>query len=242
VTSPSYDPAVDDGPVLSWQALAAARDRAAARWPSPFRLPLLRRPSDALYGRLRGEERILDVGSGDRTRRDRIAARHPGVDYVAVDPDPGAGADHRRIEEAEGTFDAVTLFEVLEHLRPVEAVSLLRGAREKLRPGGFVVVSVPCTHTPGRFQRDCTHLTPWAHDELGAALLLAGLEPVAIHRTYPGTFAARALRRFLLGPLGHLLGVDYAHSYVAVAVRRDGANFFTFPASPEDERGRVAEK
>jgi len=213
----TYDPRVDESPALSWQSLSAARGRAAARWPSPFRLPLVHRPTDVLHALLRGKERLLDVGAGDRTRRDRLAARHPDLVYVAVDPDPAAGADHRSVEQTEGLFDVATALEVIEHLRPEAAIGLLRAARAKLRPGGTVVVSVPCTHTPGRFQRDCTHLTPWAHDELGAALLLAGFELVSMHRTYPGTFAGRLVRRFLLGPVGHLFGIDYAHSYVAVA-------------------------
>jgi SAM-dependent methyltransferase len=202
-------------PPLSWQRLVEARKETARRWPSPFRLPLVHRPTDVLYAGLSGTERILDVGAGDATRRERIAARFPGVAYVSVDPDPEAGADHRTVGEAEGTFDVALLFEVLEHVRPEVGVALLEAVRDRLRPGGRVHVSVPATHTPGRYLRDCTHVTPWAHDEIGAALLLAGFELEALHRTYPGTFLGRALRRFVLGPVGHLFGVDYAHSVVA---------------------------
>jgi SAM-dependent methyltransferase len=204
-----------DEPILSWQKLLAARKQAAARWPSPFRLPLVHRPTDVLYARLHGTERVLDVGAGDATRRERIARRCPGVAYVSVDPDPEAHADHRAIAEVRGEFDVAVVFEVLEHLRPEVGVALLAAVRERLRPGGAVVVSVPATHTPGRFLRDCTHVTPWAHDELGAALVLAGFDLEALHRTYPGTLIRRALRRFVLGPVGHAFGVDYAHSVVA---------------------------
>lgn len=202
-------------PALSWQKLLAARKRAAGRWPSPFRLPLVHRPTDVLYAALGASDRVLDVGAGDATRRERIRARFPGVSYVSVDPDPEAGADHRSVGDATGPFDVAILFEVIEHLRPEAAVAVLGEVRERLRPGGRVIVSVPSTHTPGRFLRDCTHVTPWAHDELGAALLLAGFELDALHRTYPGTFLGRALRRFVLGPVGHAFGLDYAHSVVA---------------------------
>jgi len=193
----------------------AARRRAAERWPSPFRLPLVHRPADVLYAGLAGSERVLDVGAGDGTRRERLRARFPGVTYVSVDPDPEAGADHPAVSGAPGTFDVAILFEVLEHLRPEDGIALLELVRTKLRPGGRVHVSVPATHTPGRYLRDCTHVTPWAHDELGAALLLAGFELTALHRSFPGTAVSRALRRFVLGPLGHVWGVDYAHSVVA---------------------------
>lgn len=200
---------------ISWQRLRAARDRAAARWPSPFRLPLVKRPSDVLYAALAGSERVLDVGSGDATRRERLAARFPGVRYVSVDPDTEARADHLRVADAPGVFDAAILFETLEHLPPQDGIALLAEIRGKLAAHGRIFVSVPAIHTPGRFQRDCTHVTPWAHDELGAALTLAGFDPVAMHRTYPGTALGRLVRRTVLGPLGHAFGIDYAYSVVA---------------------------
>ena len=202
----------------SWQKLKAARDRAAERWPSPFALPLVKRPSDVLYASLRGKERVLDVGSGDATRKGRIAARFPGVEYVSVDPDVEARADFVRIEDAPGAFDVAVLFETLEHLRPQDGIALLALIRGRLAPGGRVFVTVPAIHTPGRFQRDCTHVTPWANDELGAALLLAGFEPTAMHRTYPGPALRRIVRRAFLGPIGHAFGIDYAFSVVASGV------------------------
>ena len=202
-------------PTLSWQKLLAARRRAGERWPSPFGMPLVHRPTDVLYAKLTGTERVLDVGAGDATRRERIRAKFPGVVYVSVDPDPEAKADHRSVGDAPGSFDGAILFEVLEHLRPEVGIAVLEAVRRKVRPGGRVFVSVPATHTPGRFLRDCTHITPWAHDELGAAVLLAGFELEALHRTYPGTAVGRFLRRFVLGPIGHVWGVDYAHSVVA---------------------------
>jgi SAM-dependent methyltransferase len=203
---------------ISWQKLRAARDEVAARWPSPFALPLVKRPSDVLYGALAGDERVLDVGAGDSTRRERIAARFPGVAYVSVDPDVEARADHARLADVPGEFDVAILFETLEHMAPEDGLALLAATRAKLRPGGRVHVSVPSIHTPGRFQRDCTHVTPWAHDELGAALLLAGFRPTALHRTYPGPALRRLVRRALLGPVGHAFGLDYAYSVVATGL------------------------
>jgi len=203
---------------ISWQRLKAARERAGARWPSPFALPLVKRPSDVLYAALGGAERVLDVGSGDATRRERLAQRFPKVAYVSVDPDPEAHADHARLADVQGEFDAALLFETLEHLTPEDGIALLASVRARLRKKGRVFVSVPSTHTPGRFLRDCTHVTPWAHDELGAALSLAGFEPVAMHRTYPGPALQRLVRRALLGPIGHAFGIDYAYSVVATGV------------------------
>ncbi len=213
------DPEADARAPLSWQRLRTARARVAARWPSPFRLPLVERPSDVLYDLLRDGQSLLDVGAGDATRRERVRARFPNVRYVSVDPDPESGADHASLDGVAGPFDVASLFEVVEHVAPEVAVELLRDVRGLLTPGGVVVVSVPCIHTPGRYLRDCTHVTPWAHDELGAALDLAGCEVRSLLRTYPAPLLPRVLRRSLLGPLGHLFGLDYAYSVVAVGAR-----------------------
>ena len=204
---------------LSWQELRRARSTIASRWPSPLRLPLAKRPSDVLYALLSDRDRVLDVGAGDGRRRERIAARFPNVHYVSVDPDAEANADHSSLATVTEQFDVAVLFEVLEHVPPAEGIALLTGIHARLKDGGTLVVSVPATHTPGRYLRDCTHVTPWAHDELGAALTLAGFKVSDLYRSYPGPALQRTWRRFVLGPIGHLFGVDYAHSVVAVGSR-----------------------
>ncbi|MCG3134005.1 MAG: hypothetical protein HMLKMBBP_01274 [Planctomycetes bacterium] len=206
------------GDPISWQVLVRARRRAAERWPSAFGLPLVHRPTDVVYSLLRGTERVLDVGAGDGERRRRVAARFPQVRYVSCDPDPESGADHARPGDAPGVFDVALLLEVAEHLRPEDAVALLAEVRGKLAPGGRVVVSVPAIHTPGRQFRDCTHVTAWSHDDLGAALILAGFGLESMHRSFPGTWLGRLARRAVLGPVGRVFGIDYAHSVVVVGV------------------------
>ena len=204
---------------LSWQRLRNARDRVAERWPSPFRLPLEKRPSDVLYGLLRDGGRLLDVGAGDARRKRRVLARFPNIEYVSVDTDPESGADHADLNDVAGPFDAAALLEVVEHVSPATALELLTGVHTRLRDGGAVVVSVPCIHTPGRYLRDCTHVTPWAHDELGGLLEMAGFQVSALIRTYPAPALPRLLRRAVLGPVGHMFGLDYAYSVVATGTR-----------------------
>jgi 2-polyprenyl-3-methyl-5-hydroxy-6-metoxy-1,4-benzoquinol methylase len=43
----------------------------------------------------------------------------------------------------EGTFDCITLIEVIEHLSPAEIDATLQQAARKLRPGGRLVMSTP---------------------------------------------------------------------------------------------------
>ena len=99
-----------------------------------------------------------------------------------------------------------------------------------MAPEGALVVSTPNVFCPGRFLRDATHVTPYAWDELGGALLLAGFEVEGLYRVVPGSFSrrigksliARAIhdlsdRRTLIAPLGRGLGIDHAPSIAGLA-------------------------
>ena len=97
--------------------------------------------------------RVLDVGSGDGAFVHHMASH--GWDAVGLDFSPAASelaarrglrgrflmgslADH---DLPSGSFDAVTLWQVLEHIG--DPVSMLRRAHDLLRPGGLLIASVP---------------------------------------------------------------------------------------------------
>lgn len=96
--------------------------------------------------------RILDVGGG---RSGLAAMLYPDAEVVTVDIDPALGGqapagarsifvcgDACRLPFGDGVFDAVTLFDVLEHVPRDESA-----AAEALRvtaPGGAVLLSTPC--------------------------------------------------------------------------------------------------
>jgi len=96
-----------------------------------------------------GRRRILDVGCGDGVLLDRLT---PWGHAEGIEPDAktlGPDAAHRRIHlgpfdasfRPEAPFDLVLFLDVLEHLD--DPVASLTRARELLRPGGKVFVSVP---------------------------------------------------------------------------------------------------
>ncbi len=109
--------------------------------------------------------RLLDVGSGPGLFL--LRAKERGWDTLGVEPSAQA-ADHarslgleivqepfsERLTSSLGTFGAVTMTEVLEHIP--DPAALLRTARSLLEPGGALLVLVPNDDNP--FQRAATRV------------------------------------------------------------------------------------
>jgi len=91
---------------------------------------------------------LLDVGCGAGDFLDAMRAR--GVQVVGMEPSAG-GRERARARGMEvhasiamlppGEFDVITLWHVAEHVRDV--VRVLAACRQKLAPGGRMVVAVP---------------------------------------------------------------------------------------------------
>jgi SAM-dependent methyltransferase len=109
----------------------------------------LRQRAAVVEARL-GSGRLLDYGAGAGQFARFMAGR--GFEVVGLEPfslgapveAPGLTllqAPLASVKASLGTFDVITLWQVLEHLpRPVEVLGELKGL---LRPGGVLVVSVP---------------------------------------------------------------------------------------------------
>jgi SAM-dependent methyltransferase len=100
-----------------------------------------------------GGGRLLDVGCGPGTFMMALRQLEPRWETVGIEPDPRAAAlarqQHLQIENSDletatltlGSFDAVTLWNVLEHLPdPLES---LRCIHKLLRPDGMLYLAVP---------------------------------------------------------------------------------------------------
>ena len=124
----------------------------------PTRAAAIRR-EDRGIGRARGGgKRLLDVGCGDG----RFLALARGLEWEChgVEPDAAAAQVVReqgmsllgsRVEdlpgELAGTFDVITLNQVIEHV--YDPVAVLRRCRDLLRPGGYLWLETPNTDSLG---------------------------------------------------------------------------------------------
>ncbi len=206
--SPAYFEADARGYASDYLQQRGAIEREAAR-----RLAVLE-------GRLGGRGRLLDIGCAAGFFL--AAARARGWDVRGVEVAPAMAAyaretlhlEVRPSFEAEayapGSLDAVTLWEVIEHLpAPLET---LRQATARLRPGGLLALSTPNT---GHWQaqrrpewwsefKPPVHVLYFTEATLRDLLARAGFTQVEIVRTRPLDLSPQGLARLqrLRGLLG----------------------------------------
>lgn len=131
--------------------------------------------------------RILEIGGG---RSGLTALLYPDAEVVNIDFDPAHGsapcnrqagvrfvcADATRLPFPAEAFDAVTMFDLLEHVPQHEHV--VREAYRVLRPGGPVLVSTPNENWRFPYYRimervcpsDADVMAEWGHVRRGYAL------------------------------------------------------------------------
>ncbi|MDI6757344.1 MAG: class I SAM-dependent methyltransferase [Endomicrobiia bacterium] len=144
-----------------------------------------------------GIRRILDAGCGDG--RLVAAASAQGWDAHGFDINSdavrkasagSAGAiisgdinDMGRLPYARESFDAISMFDVLEHA--ASPLTVVSAAADMLKPGGAIFISVPnLNRFPGFFDDEIDapphHLTLWSPKALRTVLSRAGLVNVEV--------------------------------------------------------------
>lgn len=181
---------------------------------------------------------ILDIGCGRGAFLQLVAKQLPTVLCYGIDANPsvqGVLASgikvYERVEDAPDNLDAITLFQVIEHV--ADPIPLLKQSIEKLKLGGKLVVSVPDHNGPIRFFADSHtaipphHVSIWTPSSLDALLNQFGLrildrkwEPlpdylmsaylpkIISHKLafFKSALWQKAVQRFIANPITHACG------------------------------------
>lgn len=144
-------------------------------------VPRRRRLLDLVCRHLPARSRVLDVGCGTggfcddlRLRGHEVLGTDPHAAAMGLDPVWYREGTSDRLPFPDANFDAVCLFDVLEH---VDDAAALRECRRVLRPGGQLFVSVPA-YAALWSQRDVVagHKRRYDRPMLRALLKSAGFE------------------------------------------------------------------
>lgn len=126
----------------------------------PFRSRLM----DRYVGK---DAKVLDVGCGDGIYLEymsRLTVREAlcgtEASQIRTDRVRARGFNCHKVDSCllpfdAGTFDVVTLFEVIEHLKPEDAHVMLSEIRRVLKPGGVLIGSTP--NYPAKRAYDWVH-------------------------------------------------------------------------------------
>ncbi len=128
--------------------------------------------------------KVLDIGAGDRAFG--VALQRENIDciYQSVDTEKKYPHDFSSIDEIDGNFDLITMFELLEHLPLSRGLNFLEWGYKHLNSKGVLVVSVPNPRHPFVHFEDCTHQQHWPADNLYAVLRLLGFSKENINVKY----------------------------------------------------------
>ncbi len=202
---------------VDWSQLYKHRRSVKNTWPKIWSLPVAKRYSSVLMQGDLQPTSVLEIGAGERALRKKIQKRWPTCNYASFDVDKHGDHDFYDLDEINGRYDLVCMFEVIEHVTVDIAHDILEKAYDVLAPGGTLMITTPNIYYPPGYLRDATHITPWCYDELGGIASLAGFRVKKIYRLYNESWIQRLIRRVLCYPLFRLLGIDYSRQIMLVA-------------------------
>ncbi len=202
---------------LDWQKLYKHRKMIEKKFGDIWDLPVATRYHKVVAGEGGPGTRLLEVGAGDRSFREKMAGYWGDLVYSSCDIDATYDHDFFHIDEVTGDYDLICAFEMIEHVTLTDAAHVVQRMFELLAPGGAVALTTPNIYYPPAFMRDVTHVTPFCYDELGGLLSLSGFEVSSIHRLYHDSLIKKLVRRYLMYPVFRAIGIDFARQIIVVA-------------------------
>lgn len=168
---------------------------------------------------LKDASSVLDVGGGDRYYAEVLHRLGLDSRYASVDTDAsvsGASHDYNDFLAVSDRFDAILMFELIEHLPLDVGVSFLAHAKSLLNRNGVLVVSTPNAHHPNQVWRtQVTHVRPWPAEDLYGVTRLVGFESVSLTRQYQFS-SRRKFIRPITKVLYRCMELDHAQTIIAV--------------------------
>jgi len=205
--------------VTSWSALYNSRKKIRTRFPSIWKVPIIKKINQILIKEIKEGYKILDVGSCNRNLKQKLEERYSNITYKSMDVDTKNNHDYNNMHDIQEQFDVITMFECIEHLTLEEGADTLKEIERVLKPGGILLISTPNTYHPNRYW-ECTHKVPFRYDELGGFLEMAGLKTEKIYRIYNDVFFARMFRIYITSFIHKYLNVDFVRSILIIARKK----------------------
>jgi SAM-dependent methyltransferase len=213
---------------VDWTLINKAKNLAEDQLDQPIlKIPIIRDYREPLAAFLRPGMNVLDVGANDRSL-------HSYLDqlvnfeffYKSMDIDRSHNHDFYDLDQIRGQFDAITCFEVVEHMTPRMALELFHHAHQLLHPKGRIFVSTPNVYHPMSFWSDSTHITPFRIRHLAGWLATAGFSRFWGYRVCNLDWKKR-WRYWRYRGLLRLLNIDFAPGILVVGekIDADGASF-----------------
>lgn len=162
---------------------------------------------------------VLDVGAGDRYWK--VVLERLGIDarYESADLETRHEHEYAEFLAVDGSFDAILMLELLEHLPLELGFRFLTHAYDLLTPGGTLVIGTPNPrHAHQVWSADFTHIRPWPAHDIWAVCKIAGFDRVEVKRQMISTPKRDLTLPLQLG-LSKLLGLDPAYGLLAFAQR-----------------------
>ncbi len=203
----------------SWSLLYSARRKLLAKYRTVWDIPVRNKHTDVLAEELAPGMTVLEIGSSDRNLETFLRSRFEGLVYKSMDIDKHTRHDYYSLDEITESFDAVLLFEVIEHMPFTAGLPFLGKIYELLNPGGKLIMTTPNIAHPTHYYRDPTHVTPYSHEGIGGMLVALGFDVAAMYRIYNAPFVQKIFRKYFASLLHRFLGVDFTHSLLIVAAR-----------------------
>jgi SAM-dependent methyltransferase len=206
---------------VDWTLVNQAKNLVETQLHQPIlKFPIVGDYRQPLADFIQPESWILDIGANDRALKSYLEDKtKTAINYRSMDIDRSHVHDFYSFDEMTGNFDAISCFEVVEHMPPGMALQLFHKAYSVLKPGGRMFVSTPNVYHPMSFWSDASHITPYRIRHLAGWMATVGFENFWGYRVARVTWKQR-WRYWRYRGLLRLLNLDFAPGILVVGEKK----------------------